>query len=78
MALQRLHKVRVGDEVDHHRHVEGDDGVHDFPPPEFPNYMHHSKLLEYLRLYVEEHHLPQYGLPSQSGDTYRARCGLDR
>lgn len=26
----------------------------DFPPPlSFPNYLHHSKMLEYLRLYAE-------------------------
>ncbi|KAH7700278.1 CBN-FMO-2 protein [Aphelenchoides avenae] len=30
------------------------------PPPDFPNYMHHSKLLEYLRLYAEEHRLLRY------------------
>ncbi|KAH7693809.1 Dimethylaniline monooxygenase, partial [Aphelenchoides avenae] len=30
------------------------------PPPDFPNYMHHSRLLEYLHLYAEEHRLRQY------------------
>ncbi|KAH7721694.1 CBN-FMO-2 protein [Aphelenchoides avenae] len=30
------------------------------PPPDFPNYMHHSKLLEYLRLYADEHRLHEY------------------
>ncbi|KAH7706998.1 Protein FMO-5 [Aphelenchoides avenae] len=33
----------------------------DFPPPaEFSNYTHHSKLLEYLHLYAEEHRLHEH------------------
>jgi len=33
----------------------------DFPmPAEFPNYMHHSRLLEYLRLYADHFRLEQY------------------
>jgi len=33
----------------------------DFPmPADFPNYMHHSKLLEYLRMYADHFHLEQY------------------
>jgi len=33
----------------------------DFPmPAEFPNYLHHSKLLEYLRMYADHFQLEQY------------------
>ena len=33
----------------------------DFPmPADFPNYLHHSKMLEYLRLYVDHFRLEQY------------------
>ena len=33
----------------------------DFPmPADFPNYMHHSKYLEYLRMYVDHFRLEQY------------------
>jgi len=29
-------------------------------PDDFPNYMHNSKLLQYLRMYAEHFHLEQY------------------
>jgi len=29
-------------------------------PADFPNYMHHSKFLEYLRMYVDHFRLEQY------------------
>jgi len=33
----------------------------DYPmPADFPNYMHHSKYLEYLRMYVDHFQLEQY------------------
>jgi len=33
----------------------------DFPMPgDFPNYLHHCKLLEYLRMYAERFQLEQY------------------
>jgi len=33
----------------------------DFPVPgDFPNYMHHSKFLAYLRMYADHFHLEQY------------------
>jgi len=33
----------------------------DFPmPAEFPNYLHHSKYLEYIRKYADHFHLEQY------------------
>ncbi|GFT00537.1 dimethylaniline monooxygenase 2 [Trichonephila clavipes] len=33
----------------------------DFPPPKsFPNYLHHTKMLEYLHLYAEQFNLLQH------------------